>query len=102
MRFLKPTKLGVSSDSWLRQVVRVSECVAKTWRYLLSLLRVRLWAVPLVGFESLPFWWRPFPRCVVERAAGVSIPVEDAWVRVAMAANDRRDRGWSRMFINQM
>lgn len=54
MRFLKPTKLVVSVDSWLRQVIRDSACVAKTWRYLLSLLRVRLCVEPLVWFEVFP------------------------------------------------
>ena len=30
MRFLKPTKLGELSASWLKQDVLVDECVAKT------------------------------------------------------------------------
>jgi hypothetical protein len=44
MRFRKPTKLGVVSESWLRQDSLCWACVAKTWRYFVS--RVRF-VVPL-------------------------------------------------------
>lgn len=92
MRFLKPTKLVVSVDSWLRQVIRDSECVAKTWRYLLSLLRVRLCVEPLVCFEAFPL---PLPsmrdcRDLIGVSSCVSSPVEEACVRVAMVADRRR------------
>lgn len=36
MRFLKPTKLGVTSESWLRHEVLALECTAATCRYLLD------------------------------------------------------------------
>lgn len=45
MRFLKPTKLGDCWASSLRQVVRLTEWVAKTWRYFVS--RGRRGAEPL-------------------------------------------------------
>jgi hypothetical protein len=40
MRFLKPTKLGESSESSLRHELRWIEWVAKTWRYFVSFLRL--------------------------------------------------------------
>ena len=91
MRFLKPTKLVVSVDSWLRQVIRDSECVAKTWRYLLSLLRVRLCVEPLVCLEALPLPLLSIWGCRdrIEPFSYVSRPVEAACVRVAMVS-DRR------------
>ena len=96
MRFLKPTKLVVSVDSWLRQVIRDSACVAKTWRYLLSLLRVRLCVEPLVCFEALPLLFA-LPllsiwgcRDLIGVSSCVSSPVEEACVRVAMVADRRR------------
>jgi hypothetical protein len=60
MRLRKPTKLGESSESWSRQEVRASECVAKTWRYFVSLLRLLVLAVPLLlAFGSPGFLrWR--------------------------------------------
>jgi len=95
MRFLKPMKLGVSVDSWLRQVVRASQWVAKTWRYLLSLLRLRLWAEPFVCLEvdaeaealalALALASTLGPLCLVELAAWASVPETAACVRVAMA-----------------
>lgn len=36
MRFLKPRKLGDTSESWLRHEVLALECTAATCRYLLD------------------------------------------------------------------
>lgn len=33
MRFRKPIKLGVASESWLKHDGRLLECTAATWRY---------------------------------------------------------------------
>jgi hypothetical protein len=51
IRFRKPTKLGLSSASWLRHELCSSECVAKTCRYFVSRMR---WAV-LLTLGSLVF-----------------------------------------------
>lgn len=32
IRFLKPRKLGVSAESWLKHEVRFFECTAATWQ----------------------------------------------------------------------
>lgn len=71
MRLRKPTKLGDVSESVLRHEVRWSECVAKTWRYFVSLVR---WTglLPLV----LPFdvGSDGFRRCS-EDFGGISMAV---------------------------
>jgi hypothetical protein len=60
MRLRNPTKLGDDSESWLRHDVRVSECVAKTWRYFVSLMRWMVlpfaWPLPL-ALGSVGFLW---------------------------------------------
>ena len=77
MRFLKPTKLGAVSASWLRHEVRDNECVAKTWRYLASRMR---WIGLLAGGS-----WA-WLRAMEAWARGISIADVDAiWVMVAMA-----------------
>jgi hypothetical protein len=53
MRFLKPTKLGVSPEPGLRHDSRGSECVAKTWRYFVSRWR-RVAPLPLPLCTLLP------------------------------------------------
>jgi hypothetical protein len=51
MRFLKPTKLGFVAASWLKHDGRVEACVAKTWRYFVSRMRL----VVLLAFCSVAF-----------------------------------------------
>lgn len=92
MRFLKPTKLGLLSASWLRHEVRVRACVAKTWRYFVSraslvvLLVVVVVVVVAVGVADSE---ASFPRKTAVLAAGgkgeASMAEEEAiWVIVVM------------------
>lgn len=50
MRLRKPTKLGEAPESWLRHEDRSCAWVAKTWRYLVSLLNLVSLALCSVGF----------------------------------------------------
>lgn len=91
MRFLKPTKLGVLSASWLRHEVRVRECVAKTWRYFVSRasLVVLLVVVIVVVAVGVADSEASFPRKTAVLAAGgkgeASMAEEEAiWVIVVM------------------
>jgi hypothetical protein len=87
MRLRNPLKLGDDSASWLRHDVRCSECVAKTWRYFVSLVRMRC-VVPLdlcslVCSLGLPRWTGAFGDLSMAVATEVSVNVE---VDVAMTA----------------
>jgi hypothetical protein len=84
MRLRNPLKLGDDSASWLRHDVRCRECVAKTWRYFVSLIReVRV--VPLVLCSLVCFlpWTGSFGDMSTTVAMEVLVNVE---VDVAMAA----------------
>lgn len=97
MRFLKPTKLGCFSASWLRHEVRVTEWVAKTWRYFVSRMR---WTV------LLTLGWAVLPRYIVERgdwgasrAVAVAVSVMVAMAMRAEQSSCERSGG-SQCFLN--
>jgi hypothetical protein len=91
IRLRKPTKLGVSAP-WVRLDMRCCECVAKTWRYLVS----RILAGPglsTTGLGALPLAVDMAEGSDGDMAVAVEVAVS---VRVVMAGTKGRGIGGRR------
>jgi hypothetical protein len=95
MRLRNPTKLGDDSESWLRHDFRVSECVAKTWRYFVSLMRCVVLPLPLplplpLALGSLGFLrWRISMGEAIELSVMVAVDVDVAMIAVVWSSLGR-------------